>query len=42
MSIEDQPDSTVSAEEKNMLFAPVFTPSGWGELPPLDPPGSVK
>ena len=42
MSIEDQPDSTVSAEEKNMLFAPVFTPSGWGELPPLDPAGSVK
>ena len=42
VSIEEQPDSTVSAEEKNMLFAPLFTPSDWGELPPLDPPGSVN
>ena len=40
--LEEPPDSTVSAEEKNMLFAPLFTPSDWGELPPLDPPGSVK
>ena len=40
--LEEPPDSTVSAEEKNMLFAPLFTPSGWGELPPLDPPGSVN
>lgn len=31
--IEEQPDSTVSAEEKSMLFTPVHTPSGWGELP---------
>lgn len=40
--LEEPPDSTVSAEEKNMLFAPLFTPSDWGELPPLDPPGSVN
>lgn len=40
--IEAQPDSTVSAEEKNMLFAPIFAPSGWGEMPPLDSPGSVN
>jgi two-component system cell cycle response regulator len=41
VSIEEQPDSTVSAEEKSMLFGPLFTPSTWGDLPPLDPPGSV-
>ena len=40
--LEEPPDSTVSAEEKNMLFAPLFTPSDWGELPPLDPPDSVN
>ena len=41
--IEEQPDSTVSAEEKSLLFGPLYTPSGWGELPPLDPPaGSVN
>ena len=40
--LEEPPDSTVSAEEKNMLFAPLFTPSDWGELPPLDPLGSVN
>ena len=39
VSIEEQPDSTVSAEEKSMLFGPLYTPSGWGELPPPhDPP----
>ena len=35
--IEEQPDSTVSAEEKSLLFGPLYTPSGWGDLPPLDP-----
>lgn len=30
--IEEQPDSTVSAEEKGMLFGPLYTPSGWGDL----------
>lgn len=39
VSIEDQPDSTVSAEEKNLLFGSLYTPSGWGDLPgPHDPP----
>ena len=39
ISIEEQPDSTVSAEEKSMLFGPLYTPSGWGDLPPaLDTP----
>ncbi len=33
--LEDQPDSTVSAEEKSLLFGPLYTPSGWGDLPPL-------
>ncbi|GDY34625.1 hypothetical protein ACINB_05170 [Acidovorax sp. NB1] len=37
VSIEEQPDSTVSAEEKSLLFGPLYTPSGWGDLPPLDP-----
>ena len=38
ISIEEQPDSTVSAEEKSLLFGPLYTPSGWGDLPPpLDP-----
>ena len=38
ISIEEQPDSTVTAEEKSLLFSPLYTPSGWGELPPpLDP-----
>ena len=41
VSIEEQPDSTVSAEEKSLLFGPLYTPSGWGDLPPLDPAGSV-
>lgn len=31
--IEEQPDSTVSAEEKSMLFGPLYTSSGWDELP---------
>ena len=38
VSIEEQPDSTVSAEEKSLLFGPLYNPSGWGDLPPLDPP----
>jgi diguanylate cyclase (GGDEF)-like protein len=42
VSIEEQPDSTVSAEEKNLLFGPLYTPSGWGALPPLAPAGSVN
>nr|WP_240964772.1 MULTISPECIES: GGDEF domain-containing protein [unclassified Acidovorax] len=33
--LEDPPDSTVSAEEKSLLFGPLYTPSGWGDLPPL-------
>ena len=38
VSIEDQPDSSVSAEEKSLLFGPLYTPTGWGDLPPsLDP-----
>ena len=37
VSIEEQPDSTVSAEEKSLLFGPLYTPSGWGDLPPVDP-----
>ncbi|MFT4243287.1 MAG: GGDEF domain-containing protein [Acidovorax sp.] len=37
VSIEEQPDSTVSAEEKSLLFGPLYTPSSWGDLPPLDP-----
>lgn len=43
VSIEDQPDSSVSAEEKSLLFGPLYTPSGWGDLPsPLDSsPGSA-
>jgi two-component system, cell cycle response regulator len=38
VSIEEQPDSTVSAEEKSLLFGPLYTPTGWGDLPPLDSP----
>ncbi|WP_369818653.1 GGDEF domain-containing protein [Acidovorax sp. Leaf160] len=34
VSIEEQPDSTVTAEEKSLLFGPLYTPSGWGDLPP--------
>lgn len=34
--LEAQPDSTVTAEEKNLLFAPLYTPSQWGELPPIE------
>ncbi len=34
--IEAQPNSTVSAEEKSLLFGPLYTPSGWGELPPMN------
>ena len=42
MSIEEQPDSTVSAEEKSLLFGPLYSPSGWGDLPPpLDATGSA-
>ena len=35
--MEPQHDSTVTAEEKSLLFGPLYTPSGWGDLPPLDP-----
>lgn len=34
--LEVQPDSTVSAEEKSLLFAPLYTPSQWGNLPVFD------
>lgn len=34
VQIEEQPDSTVSAEEKSLLFGPLYSPSGWGDLPP--------
>lgn len=34
--IEEQPDSTVTAEEKGMLFGPLYTPSGWGDLPAMN------
>lgn len=34
--IEAQPDSTVSAEEKSLLFEPTFPNSGWGNLPASD------
>lgn len=41
--IEEQPDSTVSAEEKSLLFGSLYTPSAWGDLPPMDsyPTGSA-
>lgn len=39
--IEEQPDSTVSTEERDLLFSPLFTPSGWSDQPPRDPAGSV-
>jgi len=41
VSIEEQPDSTVTAEEKSLLFGPLYNPSGWGDLPPVDPAGSA-
>lgn len=41
ISIEEQPDSTVTAEEKSLLFGPLYNPSGWGDLPPVDPAGSA-
>lgn len=34
--IEEQPNSTVSAEEKGMLFAPLYTPSDCGNLSRLN------
>ena len=40
ISIEDQPDSSVSAEEKSLLFGPLYTPSGWGDLPSLLDPST--
>ena len=41
ISIEEQPDSTVSAEEKSLLFDSLFTSSD-GDLSPVpDAPGSV-
>ena len=39
--IEDQPNSTVSAEEKSLLFGPLYSPSSWGELPPMNPNDSA-
>ena len=39
--IEEQPDSTVTAEEKSLLFGPRYDPTGWGDLPTLDAPGSA-
>lgn len=39
--IEDQPNSTVSIEEKSLLFGQLHTPTGWGDLPPLTPPDSA-
>lgn len=33
--IEEQPNSTVSAEEKGMLFSPMYNSSSWGDLPTL-------
>lgn len=39
--LEDQPNSTVTAEEKGLLFGPLYTPSGWGELPPVHPSDSA-
>ncbi|MFN9726772.1 GGDEF domain-containing protein [Acidovorax sp.] len=42
VSIEEQPDSTVTAEEKSLLFGPLYNPSGWVDLPPVDPAGSAQ
>lgn len=39
--IEEQPDSTVSAEEKSLLFASLYTPSSWGSLSPQGPADSA-
>ena len=36
--IEAQPNSTVSAEEKSLLFGPLYSPTDWGDLPPLPSP----
>ena len=36
--IEAQPNSTVSAEEKSLLFGPLYSPADWGDLPPLPSP----
>lgn len=41
LSIEEQPDSTVSAEEKSLLFGSLFNSSGWEQAPAPDTPGSV-
>jgi two-component system cell cycle response regulator len=41
VSIEEQPDSTVSVEEKSLLFGPLYSPSGWGDLPPAEATGSA-
>ncbi|MFN7854997.1 MAG: GGDEF domain-containing protein [Acidovorax sp.] len=42
ISIEEQPDSTVTAEEKSLLFGPLYNTSGWVDLPPVDPAGSAQ
>lgn len=39
--IEPQPDSTVSAEEKGMLFEPLYTPSDWGALGAMNHSGNA-
>lgn len=39
--IEEQPNSTVSIEEKSLLFGPLYNPTGWGDLPPLTHPDSA-
>ena len=39
--IEEQPNSTVSSEEKSLLFGPLYNPTGWGDLPLFTPPDSA-
>lgn len=41
LCIEAQPDSTVTAEEKSLLFGSLFTSAGWGDPPSPDAQGSV-
>ncbi|MDD2545836.1 MAG: GGDEF domain-containing protein [Burkholderiaceae bacterium] len=42
LSIEAQPDSTVSAEEKSLLFGSLNMPPAWEDPPQEDVPGSVN
>ena len=39
--LEEEPSSTVTAEEKGLLFGTLYPPSGWGDLPPQDPTDSA-